>query len=134
FEAVFFREFPTQVVVLLLLDVHAGDGVIRIVHLAFAQVAVEEPAADVVGVREVMIRRGGDGDLLRRRPRPRRRLAARQLGRGDGGGEGRGERGLDEPTAAEHERTSEGDVVKEIVWRAPGTSSTSEIAILRRLV
>src|SRR5262249_7391659 len=58
-------------------DVHPGDGEIGIVHLAVAQVAVEETAANVVRVGQVMISGRDDGDLLLRLADSRPRLAAR---------------------------------------------------------
>ncbi len=50
-DAVFLRQLLAQVVALLLLDVHSGDGEVGVVHRLAAQVAVEEAATDVVGVR-----------------------------------------------------------------------------------
>ena len=78
-EAVLASVFLTQVARAGLRDVHASDAVIGIVHLAVAEIAVEEPAAEVVGVRQIVIGRGDDGEFFRRLVGPRRRLAARMF-------------------------------------------------------
>src|SRR5262245_10857036 len=74
-----------------LIDIHAGDGPVGVVHVRAAQIAVEESAADVVGVREVVIGGGHHGEASARLVGTRGWLSARAgtrlrrlVGRGGG--------------------------------------------------
>jgi len=84
-EAVLLGQFAAQIVRPLLRDVHAGDRPVGPMVTAVAQVTVEITAANVVGVREVIIGCGDDGEAAALAIGARRRLQ-RGPGRGAAGG------------------------------------------------
>ncbi len=96
-------DIARQVVLRRLIDVQRVDVVTGYVQLPPRGVAVEEPAGDVVGVRQRPIYRGEDGEgfasLIGRLARPGARQGQRSLGRfaaGRAAGQSEGGRGSEE--------------------------------------